>query len=106
MSFINNYNRTHTILKQINKPNNLESIKSKYLLELIFRHLQKNKYLEIIKYNKNTQKRLKININDFKEYSEIFTPIEIEITLVEKKYGKYVTQILRNYLFEYSLPIH
>ena len=90
MSFFNNYNERNKILKQINKQNNLESVKSKYILELIFSHLQKNKYLEIIKYNKNAQNRLNINSNDFKEYFEIFTSIEIEITFVENQYGKYI----------------
>ena len=35
----------------------------------------------IIKCNKKIQNRLNINIKDYKEYSEIYTPIEIELNL-------------------------
>ena len=34
---------------------------------------------EIIKYSKSLQKRFNLNINDYKEYIEIFSSIEIEI---------------------------
>ena len=40
---------------------------------------QKKKKLEIVKYNKRIQNRLNLSIKDYKEYSETFTPIEIEI---------------------------
>ena len=38
----------------------------------------KKKSLDIIKYNKNIQKRINISIKDYKEYSEIYSSIEIE----------------------------
>ena len=44
----------------------------------------------MIKYNKNMKKRIKININNYKEYSEKFSSIEIEIKLVNKKHGKFI----------------
>ena len=46
--------------------------------------------LEIIKYNKNIQKRLNININKYKEYSELYSSIEIEIIPVKNNYGKII----------------
>ena len=46
--------------------------------------------LEIIKYNKNLQKNLNININNYKEYSEIYSSIEVEIIPLKIKYGKFI----------------
>ena len=58
-------------------------IKSNYILQKVFDNLEKRKTLEIVKNNKNIKKRINLNINDYKEYSEIFTPIEIEIRPAE-----------------------
>jgi len=52
--------------------------------------MKKKISLEIIKYNKDIQKRLKININHYKEYSEIYSSIEIELTTKENEYGKFI----------------
>ena len=49
-------------------------------------HLQRDKTLNIIKYNKKLHEKLNININDYKDYSEI----EIEIEPTEDKYGKFI----------------
>ena len=54
-------------------------MKNDYFLQKLFHYLQKKKYLEIIKYNNNIKKRTKININDYKEYSENYSSIELEI---------------------------
>ena len=60
--------------------NNLfRNIKNKYLLKLIFNYLKKKKLLYIIRYNKEIQNRLEININDYIKCSKI----EIEIILWE-----------------------
>ena len=40
---------------------------------------KKNKFLEIIKYNKKLQNRFNFNINTYKDYSQLYTPIEIEL---------------------------
>ena len=53
----------------------LANIKSNYILKIIFNNLKKNKLFKLIKLNKNIQKRLDININDYKGYSDI----EIEL---------------------------
>ena len=34
-------------------------------------------------YNKKLQKRLNININDYKDYSQLYSPIEIELKIVD-----------------------
>ena len=50
----------------------------------------KKKSLNIIKYNKNIKNRINISIKDYKEYSEIYSSIEIEIKPVKKKYGEFI----------------
>ena len=67
-----------------------ENIKGDYFLQKLYDNLLKKKKLEIVKLNKKMQKRLNLNINDYKEYSEIFTPIEIEIRPAEGKFGKFI----------------
>ena len=56
-----------------------KNLKSKYILQKVFYNLLKKKSLDIIKYNNNIKKRINISIKDYKEYSEIYSPIEIEI---------------------------
>ena len=69
---------------------NIINIKSKYILQKIFYNLIEKKFLEIIKYNKNIRKRINININNYKEYTENYSPIEIEIKPVNKDYGQFI----------------
>ena len=76
--------------KQLNAKNEFENLKSNYFLMKIFDIMKKSKSLEIMKYNKRLQKRLNLNINNYKEYSQIYTPIEIELKLVDKKYGRFI----------------
>ena len=66
-----------------NNNNLLKNIKNKYLLKQMLDFLQKEKLLNIIRYNKEIQNRFEININDYIKCSKI----EIEIILWEgKKY--------------------
>ena len=44
----------------------------------------------MIKYNKNIKKRIDININEYKEYLEIYSSIEIEIKPTNNKYGQFI----------------
>ena len=69
-----------------------ENLKSNYILKKIFEHIKKNKALGIIKCNKKIQNRLNITIKDYKEYSEIYSSIEIEIELIpiEKERKKFI----------------
>ena len=59
----------------INSKNKLDLIKNNFFLIKLFGIIHKKKQFEIIKHNKNTQKRIHIDINDFKELFKI----EIEI---------------------------
>jgi len=79
-----------------NKTNNAQSknifknLKNNYILSKVFHSLLKKKLLDLIKYNKKIQKRININIKDFKEYSEIYSSIEIEIIPLINKYGRFI----------------
>ena len=81
MSEINNYSIKENILKKI---------KSKYILQQIFDNLKQNKSLNIIKYNKKIKERINISIKDYKEHSEIYSSIEIELKPVNNKYGEFI----------------
>ena len=73
------------------KPNPiLEKIKSDYFLQKLYDNMTKKKKLEIVKYNKKIQNRINLSVKNYKEYSETFTPIEIEIIPRKKKYGKFI----------------
>ena len=56
--------------------------KNDYFLQKLFNHLLKKKSLDIIKYNKKIKERINLSIKDYKEYSEIYSPIEIEKKLL------------------------
>ena len=73
------------------KPNPpIESLKSDYFLQKLYDNMTKRKKLEIAKYNKKTQNRINLSVKDYKEYSETFTPIEIEIIPTKGKYGTFI----------------
>ena len=92
----------------------LTNLKSDYFLQKLFDNLLKKKSLNIIKYNNNLKDRMNININNFKEYSEIYSSIELEIkpinnidsNFINKENGTYYhiyfnnneEEIERNYL--------
>ena len=58
-----------------------KNLKSDYFLQQIFNNLETKKLLDIVKYNNNIKKRINININNYKEYSEKYSLIEIEIAI-------------------------
>ena len=45
--------------------------------------MKKYKNLEIIKHNKRLQKRFNLSINDYKEYYQLYSSIEIELNINE-----------------------
>ena len=67
-----------------------ENIKSYYLLKKIGNNIKKNRLMKIIKYSKKIQKRFKLGIKDYKEYLELFAPIEIEMIPIKNKFGKFM----------------
>ena len=68
----------------------MKNIKSDYFLQKLFNNINELRKLEIIKYNKDTLKRLKIIFNIYKEYSEKYSLIEIEIIPVKDKDGRFI----------------
>ena len=76
--------------KLINSDNILKNIKSNFILKKIFDYIHKRRALKTIKYNKNIQKRINLNINHYKEYSEKYSSIEIEIKPMENEYGRFI----------------
>ena len=89
-------NSTNELSKEKIESNKKESkdifknLKNDYFLQKLYYHLLKKKSLYIIKYNKNIKDRINISIKDYKEYSEIYSSIEIEIKPVKNKYGKFI----------------
>ena len=55
-----------------------EKTKSNFFLQKLFGFLTKKKLLNLIKYNKNIQKRINININDYKEFSETYYLLKLK----------------------------
>ena len=111
-------NKTKINSRQIPTKNIFYNLKTDYFIFIVFNHLQKKKSLELIKYNNAFKKILHLNINDYKEYSEKYSLIEIEIKPIKGKYGTFIniksegkncfrvcfnddkTEIKRNYLCE------
>ena len=68
----------------------LRNLKSDYLIQIIFEYTTERKSLETIRYNKSIQKRINININHYKAYSETKTSIELDIIPMKGKYGQFI----------------
>ena len=67
-----------------------QNLKSNVLIKKVFCYLKQNKLLEIVKHNKNLQNKLNIAINNFKEYSQLHSSIEIELKVSKNKYDKFI----------------
>ena len=78
----------HKILEHKNA--DFRNIKSKYILKIIFNNLKNSRSFQIIKYNKKLQNRLDFSFHDYREYIQVLSPIEIELKLVDKEYGKFI----------------
>ena len=72
--------------KLIDSNNQLRNLKSDYFIQKFFEYMPERKSLEIIKYNKSIQKRIYININHYKVYSETKTSIELDIIPMKGEY--------------------
>ena len=87
-------NSTSELTKDKKELNKIESkdifknLKCDYFLQKLLNNLLKKKSLYIIKYNKNIQKRINISIKDYKEYSEKYSSIEIELEFTSDKRGQ------------------
>ena len=76
-----------------------KNLKNDFFLQKLFHNLLKKKFLEIIKYNKKTKKRINVKIKDYKEYSETYSSIEIEIKPVKKRYNKFINIYNENEIY-------
>ena len=83
-------NEQKTDIKTEQSNSILQNIKSNYFLERIYNNILKKKSLEIVKYNKKIQNRINLSIKDYKEYSEKFSSIEIEIIPCNNEYGQFI----------------
>ena len=77
-------------LNLIKSNNKFINIKSNYILKRLFGIMQTKISLKIIKFNINIQKRLNININNYKDFSEKFSSIELEIIPIQNEYGPFI----------------
>ena len=77
-------------LNQIKSKNKFINLKSDYFIQKLFEYMQKRISLKIIKCNMNLQKRLNININNYKYFSENFSSIELEIIPIQNEYGSFI----------------
>ena len=68
----------------------LRNLQSDYFIQKFFGYMTERKPLETIRYNKNIQKRINININHYKEYSGTKTSIELDIIPKKGKYGNFI----------------
>ena len=75
---------------KIELKNIFKNLKGDYFLQKLFNHLSKKKSLEIIKYNKSIKNKINISIVDYKEYSDIYSSIEIELKPAKNKYGNFI----------------
>ena len=75
-------------LKQVKCKVDFENLKSDYFLLKIFALMLKSKILKIMKYNRKMQKRSNLNISDYKEYSQLYSSIEIEIKLDDGEHNE------------------
>ena len=76
--------------KKIQKQNvdaNLKNIKSKYIIKILFFHLDEKIKLKLIKYDKNLQNTIDINLNNYKFFSGRY--IEFEADGKGKEYYGY-----------------
>ena len=91
MESSNNICKEENKENEISRPNHIiDNLKSDYFLQKLYGNVPKKKKLEIVKCNKKIQNRLKTSIKDYKEYSETFSPIEIEIIPAKDKRGYFI----------------
>ena len=76
--------------KLIVSNNKLKKLKCDYFIQKFFEYMSERKLLETIRYNKNIQKRININIYNYKAYFETKTSIELDIMPMKDKCGKFI----------------
>ena len=83
----------------------LKNIKSKYRLKQMVDNLQEKRKLRVFECDENLREAINIDINDCEEYCQI----EIELTPLSTKYGKFINIVKQedklNHIFIYILMI-
>jgi len=74
----------------IDSNNKLRNLKSDYFIQKFFEYISERKTIEIIRWNKSIQKRINININHYKAYSEKYSSIELDIIPIKGKDGTFI----------------
>ena len=64
-----------------------KNLKIDYFLLKIFDIMKKNKALKIMKCNKELQRKLNTSVDDYKEYAQLHSSIEIEIKPDNNEHG-------------------
>ena len=77
-------------LNLVKSNNKFINLRSDYFMQKLFGYIQKRISLKIIKCNINLQKRLNININNYKDFAEKFSSIELEIMPNQNEYGPFI----------------
>ena len=90
MNNSNELSKEKTGLNKKESKDILKKLKSDYFLQILFNNLLKKILLELIKYNKNIKNRININIKNYKDFSEIYSSIEIKIKPVKNEYGVFI----------------
>ena len=90
MNSTSELSKEKTVSNKIESKDIFKNLKNDYFLQKLFHNLLKKKSLDIIKYNKKIKERINISIKDYKEYSEMYSSIEIEIKPVNNKFGKFI----------------
>jgi len=76
--------------KLIDSNNKLRNVKSDYFIQKIFGYMPERKSLETIRYNKSIQKRIDININHYKAFSEKYSSIELDLISMKGECDKFI----------------
>jgi len=77
-------------MNQVKSKNIFDDLKSDYFLQKVCDNITKKKTLEIMNYNRELQRRVKLTFNDYKEFSQLYSSIIIELNLIENKYDKFI----------------
>ena len=79
----NSTNKNKEIFNSIGTKSLFDNLKSDHFLEKVFIIVQRRKSLEIVKYNNKIKKKLNLTIDNYKEYLEKYSSIEIELILAK-----------------------
>ena len=72
----------------------LKNIKSSYFFQIVFSFLYEKQKLKIIKYNKNLQKNININIINYKYFKGNYIIFEPDSNRIGKEYKSYNDELV------------